>query len=77
MGTGMAVAMAAMMVPSATPFFLAHGRDTRRREAIATVILIYAAVWAAIGLALDHLMSQVMMPSSLLVVGIAIAIALV
>jgi hypothetical protein len=44
--------------------------------ATATVVLIYVAVWAAIGFALDNLMSQVMMPSSLLVVGIAVAIAL-
>jgi hypothetical protein len=35
------------------------------------------AVWAAIGLALDYLMSQVMKPSSLLVAGIPVAIALV
>ncbi len=77
MGTGMAVSMAAMMVPTAAPFFLAYGRDTRRPVATATVVLIYVAVWAAIGFALDYLMSQVMMPSSLLVVGIAVAIGLV
>jgi hypothetical protein len=77
MGTGMAVSMAAMMVLTAAPFFLAYGLDTRRPVAIATVVLMYVAVWAAIGLALDYLMSQVMMPSSLLVVGIAVAIALV
>jgi predicted metal-binding membrane protein len=77
MGTGMAVSMVAMMALTATPFFLAYGRDTRRPVAIATVVLIYVAVWAAIGLALDYLTSQVMMPSSLLVVGIAVAIALV
>ena len=76
MGMGMTVSMAAMMVPTGAPFFLAYGRDTRRPVAIATVVLIYVAVWAAIGLALDNLMSHVMMPSSLLVVGIAIAIAL-
>jgi predicted metal-binding membrane protein len=74
MGMGMAISMAAMMVPSAAPFFVAYGRDTRRPVAVATVVLIYVAVWAAIGLALDYLMSQVMMPSSLMVVGIAIAI---
>lgn len=77
MGTGMAVSMVAMMVPTAAPFFLAYGRDTRWPVAIATVVLIYVVVWAAIGRALDYLMSQVMMPSSLLVVGIAIAIAIV
>ena len=36
----MAVSMAAMMVPTAAPFFLAYGRDTRRPVAIATVVLI-------------------------------------
>lgn len=77
MGTGMAVSMVAMMVLTATPFFLAYGRDTRRPVAIATVVLIYVSVWAAIGLSLDYLMSQVMMPSSPLVVAIAMAIALV
>lgn len=75
MATGMAISMAAMMVPTAAPFFLAYGRDTRRPVPVATVVVIYAVVWAAIGLALDHLMSRVMMPSSLLVVGIAVAIA--
>ncbi len=77
MGMGMAASMAAMMVPTAAPFFLAYGRDSRRPMAIAAVVLIYVAVWAAIGLALDHLLSQVMMPSSLVVVGVAAAIALV
>jgi predicted metal-binding membrane protein len=77
MGTGMAVSMVAMMALTATPFFLAYGRDTRRPVAIATVVLIYVAVWAAIGLAVDNLMSLVMMPSSLLVVGIAVATAFV
>jgi predicted metal-binding membrane protein len=69
--------MAAMMAPSAAPFFLAYGRDPRRPVAVATVVLLYVAVWAAIGLAVDYLMSQVMMPPSLPVVGIAVAIALV
>jgi predicted metal-binding membrane protein len=73
----MAVSMVAMMALTATPFFLAYGRDTRRPVAIAAVVLIYVAVWAALGLALDNLVSRVMMPSSLLVVGIAVAIALV
>jgi len=77
MGMGMAASMAAMMVPTAAPFFFAYGRDSRRPVAIAAVILIYVAVWSAIGLALDHLMSRVMMPSSLVVVGVAAAIALV
>ena len=74
---GTALSMAAMMAPTAAPFFLAYGRDTRRPVAIGTVVLIYLAMWAAIGLALDNLMSHVMMPSSLLVVGMAVATALV
>jgi predicted metal-binding membrane protein len=77
MGMSMAIPMAAMMVPTAAPFFVAYGRDTGRPAAIGTVVLIYVAVWGAIGLALDYLMSQVMMPASLQAVGIAVAIALV
>lgn len=77
MGTGMSVWMPAMMALTAAPFLLAYGRDTGRPVAIAAVVLVYVAVWAAIGLALDFLMGQVMMPSSLVVVGIAVAIALV
>lgn len=77
MGAGMAVSMAAMMVPSAAPFFVAYGRDTRRPLATATVVLIYVAAWMAIGVAVDFLMSQVMMPTSLLAMGIAVAVALV
>lgn len=76
MGTGMAGSMVAMMVPTATPFFLAYGRETRQPFAIATVVVMYAAVWVVIGLAVDYVTSQVMMPSSVLVVGIAIVIAL-
>jgi len=76
MGAGMALSMAAMMAPTAAPFFVAYGRGARRSSAVATVVLIYVAVWAAIGLALDSLMRQVMVPSSLQVVGIAAAIAL-
>ena len=76
MGTGMAVAMAAMMVPTAAPFFVAYGRDTRRPVGIAAVVLIYVAVWAAIGLGLDYLMSMVMIPSTLVVVGVAVVVAI-
>jgi predicted metal-binding membrane protein len=72
----MAVSMAAMMVPSAAPFFLAYGRDTRRPLSTATVVLIYVAAWTAIGLALEYPLSLVMMPSSQLVIGIALALAL-
>jgi predicted metal-binding membrane protein len=71
----MAAAMAAMMAPTAAPFFVAYGRDTRRPAGIAAVVLIYVAVWAAIGLALDALMSQVMMPSSTMIAAGAIAFA--
>jgi predicted metal-binding membrane protein len=75
---GMWVPMAAMMLPTAAPFFFAYGRDSRRPAAVALLVLIYVAVWMAIGLALDYLMSQLMMPpSSLPVVGIAVALALV
>jgi predicted metal-binding membrane protein len=72
---GMAVSMAAMMAPTAAPFFLAYGRDTRRPAPIATVVLIYVAVWAVAGLAIDHLMSQATIPLSLPVVAISVAVA--
>jgi len=58
----MAVSMAAMMAPSAAPFFVAYGRDNRRPMAIATVVLLYVAAWAAIGLGVGALMDRVMMP---------------
>jgi len=41
--------MAAMMVPTAAPFFFVYGRDTRRPAAVLITVLIYVAVWAAIG----------------------------
>ena len=72
---GMTVSMAAMMVPTAAPFFLAYGRDTRRPAPIATVILLYVAAWAATGLALDHLMSHSTIRMSLPVVAISVAVA--
>ncbi len=71
----MTAAMAAMMVPTAAPFFFAYGRDTRRPAAVAITILIYVAVWAAIGAIADFAMGQVMMPSSLIVTAAAIAFA--
>jgi predicted metal-binding membrane protein len=58
----MAVSMAAMMAPSAAPFFIAYGRDSRRPIAIATVVLLYVAAWAAIGLGVGALMDRLMMP---------------
>jgi predicted metal-binding membrane protein len=71
----MAFSMAAMMAASAVPFFFAYGRDSRRPLATAGVVLIYVAVWALIGFALDYLMGMVMMSSSLLITAAAIAVA--
>lgn len=61
---GMAGSMAAMMAPSAVPFFIAYARDTRRPPAIAIVVLTYVAVWALIGMTADLLMKQTMMAPS-------------
>ena len=72
-----AATMAAMMAPTAAPFFLAYWRGTRRATALASVVLIYATVWAAVGLALDYPMRQVMIPPSPLVAGVAVVVALV
>ncbi len=72
----MALSMAAMMAPSAAPFFFAYGRDTRRPLAVAVPVLIYVAVWAAIGLAVDAVMNQVMLPSSLVLDAAAVAFAI-
>ena len=58
----MALSMAAMMAPSAAPFFVAYGRDSRRPAAIAAVVLMYVAAWAAIGFAAGALMDRVMLP---------------
>ena len=65
----MAVAMAAMMAPSAAPFFVAYGRDSRRPLAIAAVVLIYVAAWAAIGFGAGALMDQVMVPSGPVIIS--------
>jgi predicted metal-binding membrane protein len=73
----MAFSMAAMMAGSAVPFFFAYGRDSRRPVAAVAVVLIYVAVWALIGFALDYLMGMVMMPSSLLIAAAAVAMAIV
>ena len=73
----MAFSMAAMMGASAVPFFFAYGRDSRRPVATAAVILIYVAVWALIGFALDYLMGMVMTPSSLLIAAAAVTVAVV
>lgn len=67
--------MAAMMSASAVPFFFAYGRDSRRPMATAAVVLIYAAVWALIGIALEHAMGTVMMPSAFPIAGAAVGVA--
>lgn len=71
----MASMMAAMMVPTAAPFFIAYGRDTRRPVAVAITIAIYVAVWGLIGVLAGVVMAQLMMPSSLMVWSAAIAFA--
>ena len=73
----MAIAMAAMMAPTAVPFFAAFARDVKRPAPIAIVVLVYVAVWAAIGAAAGLLMSEAMLPSSGLIAAAAIALAIV
>jgi len=73
----MALSMAGMMAASAVPFFFAYGRDSRRPVATAAVVLIYVAVWALIGFALDQVMGMVMVPSSFLIAAAAVAVAVV
>ena len=73
----MALSMAAMMAPTAAPFFVAFGRDTKRPAAIAAVVLIHAAVWALIGVATGAVMDRVMMPSGPVVIGTVLAFAAV
>ena len=73
----MAMLMAAMMAATAVPFFVAFGRDTKRPAAIATVVVIYAAVWGLIGVAAAALMDRVMMPGGPVVIGAALAFAVV
>jgi predicted metal-binding membrane protein len=71
----MAASMAAMMVPTAAPFFFAYGRDSRRPAAVAITVVIYVAVWALVGALADLVMSSMMMPSSSVVAGAAVAFA--
>jgi predicted metal-binding membrane protein len=73
----MAFSMAAMMAVSAVPFFYAYGRDSRRPVAAAAVVLIYVSAWALIGFALGYVMGAVMMLSSPLIGGAAVAVAVV
>jgi predicted metal-binding membrane protein len=61
----MAASMAAMMLPTAVPFFMAYGRSSRRAGAIAIVVATYLSVLAAIGVAAYLVMSQVMLPAGL------------
>ncbi len=72
---GMVVSMTAMMAPTAAPFFFAYGRDARRPAGVAAVVLIYVAAWAGIGLGVDLLLGQLMVPSSWVVTVVAIALA--
>jgi predicted metal-binding membrane protein len=73
----MAFSMAAMMAASAVPFFFAYGRDSRRPVATAALVLMYVAVWALIGFAVDYVMGTVIMASSLLIAVAAVAVAIV
>ncbi len=71
----MAASMAAMMLPTAAPFFVAYGRSSRRAGPTATVVATYVAVWATIGVAAYVVMSQVMLPSGLWVAAVAVLFA--
>ncbi len=71
----MAASMAAMMLPTASPFFVAYGRSSRRAGPTATVVATYVAVWATIGVAAYVVMSQVMLPSGLWVAAVAVLFA--
>ena len=73
--TLMAASMAAMMLPTAAPFFVAYGRSSRRAGPTATVVATYVAVWATIGVAAYVVMSQVMLPSGLWVAAVAVLFA--
>jgi predicted metal-binding membrane protein len=73
----MAASMAAMMVPTAAPFFFAYGRDTRRPAAVVITVLIYVAGWAVIGAIADFAMGHAMMPSSPIVAAAAVAFGVV
>ena len=73
----MALLMPAMMAPTAAPFFVAFGRDKKRPAAIAAVVLIYVAVWALVGAAAAALTDRVMMPSGPVVIGVAVALAVI
>ena len=71
----MAASMAAMMLPTAAPFFLAYGRSSRRTVPTAIAVATYAAVWGVIGAAAYIVMSGVMLPTALWIPAGAIAFA--
>ena len=71
----MAISMAAMMAPTAAPFFVAFVRDTKRPLAVAATVVVYVAVWAVIGAGAGLLMSQLMLPSSALIAVLAVGLA--
>ena len=73
--TMMGASMAAVMLPTAAPFFVAYGRSSRRAAPTAAVVAIYVAVWAAIGVAAYLVMSRVMLPSGLGVAAGAVLFA--
>jgi predicted metal-binding membrane protein len=73
--TAMAASMAAMMLPTAVPFFAAYARRVRRPAPTALVVATYAATWAVIGAAAYLVMTLVTLPSGLYVAGIVIAFA--
>ena len=61
----MAVSMAAMMAPTAAPFFVAFGRDSRAPIAIAAVVLIYVVAWGVIAAAAGAVMDRTVGPRAL------------
>jgi len=73
--TLVAASMAAMILPTAAPFFVAYGRSSRSAGPTATVVAIYVAVWATIGVAAYLVMSQFMLPSRLWVAAGAVLFA--
>ena len=71
----MSISMAAMMLPSAAPFFFVYGRDSRRPAAVVLVVLVYGAVWVLLGAAVGYAMGWMMFPSSWLVAAGALVLA--
>lgn len=71
----MAASMAAMMLPTALPFFVGYARQVRRPAPVALVIATYVALWAAIGVAAYAVMTHVMLPGGPSVAGAAVVFA--